>query len=138
MKAEHYIIFKYDESGRGMLELHNDSLIEIFVEARTGSINRKGKLVNAIRPGLWTIRNFTVDTTEKAMEWESGMGWKVRMWTPEGKWSRYLIHPDGGKSKGNGTKGCIGIQGNGIDLRYDIDAIVALQDQIKVYINQEV
>lgn len=138
MSAEHFITFKYDEKGRGVVELHNNSLIETFVEARTGSINAKGILVNAIRPGIWTIRKPSKDTTEIAMEWQKDFGWKTRLWTPEGKWSRYLIHPDGGRNRGNGTKGCIGIQGNGIDLRYDIDVILKMQEQVKVYINQEV
>ena len=136
--AKHFLVFNYNDRGRGELELHNNSLVEYAIKARTGSINKKGELVNAIYPGEWTIHKHSVDTTEESMEWENGKGWKVRMWTPSGQWSRYLIHPDGGKSRGNGTKGCIGLQGSGTGLRNDIDKILFRQETIKVYINQEV
>jgi len=135
---EWFITFNYNEYGRGDVEIHNNSLVSVFAKARTGSISHHGNLVNKIMPGIWTIRGISVDTTERAMEWETGFGWKVRLWTPKGNWSRFLIHPDGdklGRRVGNGTAGCIGTRGNCLDLRYKIDEICKFQDQIKVYVN---
>ena len=137
MKAEWFITFDYDEYGHGELKLHNDSLISLFANARTGSISQAGNLVNKIMPGIWTIRSASVDTTEKSMEWEKHFGWKVRLWTPAGNWSRFLIHPDGSSKgrRGNGTSGCIGLQGNYLELRFEIDKIIGLQGAMKVYVN---
>jgi hypothetical protein len=133
--AEHLIQFDYNTRGRGTLRLRNDSLIELFVKCRTGSIGGGGRLKNAIAPGVWSIQEPCVDTDETAMQWEPGKGWKARLYTPEGEWSHYLIHPDGGKVLGNGTLGCIGTQGTYIELRQAIDKILTFQDVIKVYIN---
>lgn len=138
---EHYLVFQYNEYGRGNLELHNDSLIEFEVAARTGSVSSAANLVNKISKGIWTIRKPSVDTTERAMAWEEGFGWKVRLYTPKGKWSRYLIHPDGSgrgiSRRGDGTMGCIGLQGTASTLRYHIDKILTKQTEIRVYVNTD-
>jgi hypothetical protein len=136
--AKYFLEYQYNDRGRGQLKLHNDSLLAYEIEARTGSINKAGRLVNNIRPGVWSITSKSVETTEKPMRWEDkeGYGWKIRMNTPEGMTSRYLIHPDGGKGgRGNGTAGCIGTQGNAFQLRFDLDKILDTQDDIEVYVN---
>ena len=138
-----YLDFNYNKKGRGVLRLHNDSIIPFDIEARTGSINTDGKLVNPITPGDWTGRAVPVETTEPGMIWEGwDVGWKWRLWTPEGVWSRYLIHPDGdGKGKGNsgnGTLGCIGTQGQAEELRERLDWIMPKQEIVPVYINQPI
>ena len=137
-----FLDFRYNEYGKGVLEVHNNSLISLTEQARTGSISRAGNLVNKIMPGIWRIFKPSVDTTETAMEWEKGFGWKVRLYKLVNgiwKWTHFLIHPDGsGKGVGrrkDGTAGCIGVQGNCLDLRYEIDKILDLQDNIEVYVN---
>jgi hypothetical protein len=137
-KAEYSIRFNMDARGRGTLAIHNDSLIAGEAAARTGSIDKKGALVNAITAGVWTIREKSTVTQEPAMQYEKGKGWKVRLWTPAGQWSHYLIHPDGGKVKGNGTAGCIGLQGTYPGIRETIDRILDKQTSIKVYINMDI
>ena len=139
---EHFLEFQYDEYGRGDLKLHNDSLIEFEIKARTGSVSRAGNLVNKMPKGIWKILKPAKDTTERAMEWEKDHGWKVRLYRyRKGKWiwTHYLIHPDGSgrglNRRGDGTAGCIGTQGNALQLRCDINAILTKQDHIKVYVN---
>jgi len=128
-----YLEFRYDTRGFGMLRLHQDHLIPLEYAARTGSIDRQLYLVHSIPFGVWTITEPPVDTDEVAMTIEPGLGWKVRMLTPEGLWSRYLIHPDGNRP---GTAGCIGIQGeSALDLKQRIAEILNAQKEIPVYVN---
>lgn len=127
--------FSYDDRGYGVLSVYDGTLVVKSVRCRTGSINKKGALVNAIRPGVWTIKKPSVDTTEPGMINDAGIGWKVRMWTPEGEWSHYLIHPDGGKG---GTRGCIGILKEDLSMRECIDETLLLQETIRVYINKPI
>lgn len=124
--------FSYNDKGRGVLTLYNGRTIIKSCKCRTGSIDSSGSLVNAIKPGVWTVREPSVDTTESGMIGPAGIGWKTRMWTPEGEWSHYLIHPDGGKG---GTKGCIGIQGDGFKMRELIDEALQSQEMVLVYVN---
>lgn len=142
MHKEWFLSFQYNEKyGCGVLELRNDSLIPFQAEARTGSMKVKQGLVKAITPGIWTIHADDPPelTNEPGMVWDEGLGWKARMRTPKGNWSRYLIHPDGdGKGegkRGNGTRGCIGIQGNGNQLYTELHQILKKQDIVRVYIN---
>ena len=134
-----YIEFQYDDNGRGVLKLHNDSLMPIEVPARSGSVKKGGGLVNAIYPGVWSIHDDPEITVEKGMVWEGDIGWKVRLYTPKGNKSHYLIHPDGdGKGwghKGNGTAGCIGLQGDGLLLKDRLHLILNKQTKILVYVN---
>jgi len=129
---EKYIQFKYDERGFGKLICMEG----LSFDCRSGSINTDGELVNVIRPGVWTIREPSVDTTEPGMVVEEGEGWKIRMWTPEGEWSHYLIHPDGGKG---GSLGCIVTIGTTASkLRKALDDTLQRQEMIKVYVNTTV
>lgn len=131
--------FIYDRRGFGMLRLH-DGGVEWEGMARTGSIDRTGRLVNALEPGEWLIRARTVPTRESAM-WvvDPERGWKVRLHTlvNETHWTAtgYLIHPDGGLP---GTKGCIGLQGTDApELRDKLDEILQHQATISVYVLRE-
>ena len=101
--------FKADKRGYGDLELYKDGKFEGKWKARSGSCDKEGKLVNSISSGIWTMRTAPVKTKEKGMVVD-GFGWKIRLWTPKGQWSHFLVHPDSNKP---GTRGCIGIQGAG-------------------------
>jgi len=128
-----YVTFNYDERGYGPLKLFHDGVNVYERRSRTGSINTRGELVNAIRPGIWKGFGPPTDTTEVSMTITPGKGWKWRMWTPEGKWSRYLIHPDGHKP---GTKGCIGLlETDGRDLYNLLEGAAEVQAFVPVYIN---
>ncbi len=142
MKKEWFLSFLYNtETGRGDLDMHNDSLLGYQGKARTGSIKAGVGLIKAITPGVWSIHSSDPPelTNEPGMTWEGELGWKARMRTPKNNWSRFLIHPDGdGKgegNKGNGTRGCIGIQGSGELLYIELHQILKIQDIIRVYIN---
>lgn len=128
-----YLTFKTDERGFGKLTLHTDGF-DFSFDARTGSISTSGKLINNISSGIWTIKEQPVDTEEIAMV-VAGIGWKARLYTPEGNWSHYLIHPDGNLP---GTLGCIGIQKtNAVFLRDAIKQAIAEQQTIRCYVNCE-
>lgn len=138
-----YIEFRYDENGKGLLKLHNDSLLPIEIPSRTGSIKKNVGLINEIQPGIWSIHDEPELTTENGMIWDvDNLGWKVRLWTPAGEKSHYLIHPDGnGKGwgrRGNGTAGCIGLQGDGLLLKDKIHFILIKQLTIQVYVNSPI
>ena len=98
--------FSYDKRGYGYLILYIKGMEYARWYSRSGSCNESGKLVNAIKAGVWSGKEAPVLTKEEGMVYD-GFGWKWRLWTPAGKWSHYLIHPDGNKP---GTKGCIGLQ----------------------------
>ena len=97
------VSFAYNKKGYGALCVWKNNRLEECFPCRTGSINGNEMLVNAIRPGIWTAREDVVKTSEIAMVVD-GVGFKLRLWTPEGAWSHYLIHPDGNKP---GSEGCI-------------------------------
>ncbi len=137
-KKQWYLEFQYNDLGRAPLRLHNDSLIPFECEARTGSVNIHGELNNAIKYGVWLIKDKPVATQEAGMVWDGDWGWKVRLYTPKGEYSHYLIHPDGGKHRGNGTRGCIGLQGGGYELKERLTMILKLQDEIKCFINSPI
>ena len=140
---DYHIEFMYNERGRGVLVIKQHSLLIRTVEARTGSINSKGDLVNAIKKGRWYIIEQSVDTDEKGMIITPGKGWKVRLWllgkNNTFQFTHFLIHPDGdGTGKGkllNGTKGCIGTQKDALDVRKAIDNILKRQKSITVFVN---
>lgn len=119
----YFLRFKYNKKGRGYLTLWCVDTIVAEIEARTGSINKSGELVNAIKPGEWYIKEAPVDTINNAMIWESE-GWYAALYTPDGDRTSYGIHPDGGFVKGNGTKGCIGTQGDALIFRDSIRRIL--------------
>jgi len=133
-----FFTFKFNNLGRGRLQLYTGESIVDSIEARTGSISGKSRLLNAIYPGVWSIRDEPVETQEKAMVWYK-IGWKARLYTPVGERSSYLIHPDGGEKLGNGTDGCIGLQGNGQSIRNSIRNIIRNieQPEIEVHISKE-
>lgn len=121
--------FHYSRRGIGDLQLRKSGEIDRYWTARTGSINASGELINAIEPGVWKILEMTTYTDEAAMIVD-GIGWKARLYTPDGEYSHYLIHPDGGKP---GTAGCIGLIGtNAMPLKELIDCILITQPQILV------
>ena len=97
------LTFQYNHLGFGALCIWKNDRIEECFPCRTGSVDQSGKLINNIRTGIWTAREDVVKTAEIAMVVD-GVGFKLRLWTPEGAWSHYLIHPDGNKP---GSEGCI-------------------------------
>jgi len=148
MKKQWFFVFQYDKNGKGNLELREDSLIPMSIPSRTGSIRAirdpitgkviGGELVKPLSPGIWRILDEPVDTTEPGCTWTDGLGWKVRLYGEDRTWTHYLIHPDGGKMDGNGTEGCIGLQGDYLDLKARISQILKIQTEIFVYVNTEV
>lgn len=140
----YYMTFKYAttgkpyELGRGILGLWHLSVPLLTVQARTGSVDGSGQLVNAIVPYERWIREKSQDTEEPAMVL-GGIGWKIRLWDKEGtsfRFTHFLIHPDGGLP---GSKGCIVTPTICLELRDRIDDILFReQDKIPLYINQEV
>jgi hypothetical protein len=125
--------FKYDKRGFGLLCFYDGDRKISEYACRTGSITQKGELVNAIYTGTWTMQELPVWTDEEAMRRPPEPGWKVRLWTPGGSWSRFLIHPDGGKP---GSAGCIVlISTAGIPLRDNITKIMDTQSTIPVEVS---
>lgn len=124
--------------GWGSLVIGAMCCAECLEVARTGSVGVGGILKNAITPGVWTVRDKSIDTNELPMQWEMGKGWKVRLYSPDGVWTHYLIHPDGSAlgvgGRGNGTGGCIGIQGNGLLFRSVVDSVLNNQSVVEVHI----
>ena len=128
-----YLEFQPDARGFGRLVMHNDSLMIHDYPARTGYISARGSLINAISSGVWTGRTPPVMTIERAM-WIAGPdhGWKYRLWDPRGRWTHFLIHPDGNLP---GSDGCIVIQGTDApELFQTLTKIYTLQKIIPVFI----
>lgn len=125
--------FKYGVRGYGDLILTRDGSFVRSWLCRTGSINAKGQLVNAIDPTDWQILKPSVETAETAMIID-GYGWKIRLYTEKGEYTHYLIHPDGNLP---GTAGCIGIQGtNAKPLKNLLDEALKSQHNIPVHIEK--
>lgn len=126
--------FDYDRKGRGDLVLLKDNELIRSWPCRTGSINQKLELVNALEPTEWQILAPSEWTTESAM-CVDGKGWKIRLYTADGRFTHYLLHPDGGLG---GTKGCIGIIGTvAIPLKELLDEILLSQISIKVSVTKK-
>lgn len=123
--------FDYNNKGRGDLLLLKDNEPVRAWRSRTGSINKKLELVNAIEATEWQILTPSEWTTESAMCLD-GIGWKIRLFTAEGRFTHYLIHPDGGLG---GTEGCIGILNTvAIPLKEMLDNELKSQVSIPVHI----
>jgi hypothetical protein len=132
----YFLTFDYDVRGYGMLTLRNNSLLLLQYMARTGTLGLDGCLTRALQPGKWSIRGraAVIDTRENGM-WVThpSRGWKARMWSPGGQWTRFLIHPDGGRP---GTLGCIGIQNtDATELRDRLRDVLRIQGEIAVRVN---
>lgn len=125
--------FEYDKRGRGELVLLKDDEVFRSWPCRTGSITPKLELVNALDPVDWQILAPSEWTDESAMCIE-GKGWKIRLYTTDGRFTHYLIHPDGGLG---GTKGCIGIIGTvAIPLKELLDEALTKQLNIPVHVSK--
>ncbi len=135
----YFLRFKYNDRGRGQLQLWCTDTIVAEIESRTGVIDGNGKLIKNIAPGEWYINESPIDTINPSMVW-STEGWYVPLYTPEGERTHYGIHPDGGTKKGNGTKGCIGTQGDALIFRDSIRKILQefKQNEIVVHIQKGV
>jgi hypothetical protein len=147
--TEHCVTFSFPKVGpsltlgRGIVEVHNDSLIEWFHCARTGSVNRLGQLVNPIPDDReWAIRDrpVMIDPHLEPALAINGVGWKVRLWNCMGnseKWefSHYLFHPDGNLP---GSAGCIVFPEICLDFPKLIHLILDKQPIIPVYVNRGV
>ena len=128
--------FLFNARGFGELLLLGPSgnTVDRYI-SRTGSIDQNDQLVNALPVDIYRIQTHTETTTESSM-WilDSTQGWKARMWKYEnGVWvyTHLCIHPDGGKRPGDGTMGCIGLQGvNALSLRREIDNLIDSQKYI--------
>lgn len=129
------VTFVYDRRGFGEVTIEG---VEKRWRARTGSIDRRGELVNPIDPEKdWCLAHESVDTNEDAMVKEVSKGWKIRLWIkiPEGyRYTHYLIHPDAGRP---GTKGCIGTEDSALDLRELLDNLVRKHNEVPVTIRKE-
>jgi hypothetical protein len=126
--------FDYDRKGKGdLILLKNNEYIRSW-PSRTGSINQKLELVNALEPVEWQILTPSEWTTESAMCLE-GKGWKIRLFTADGRFTHYLIHPDG---RLGGTLGCIGIIGTiAIPLKDILDETLKSQLNIPVHVSKK-
>jgi len=124
--------FVYDKRGYGNLIFFKEGKPSYFIYCRTGYIDKAGNLKNAIYPGAWTGKEPPVTTTEEAMM-VGDFGYKFRLWTPEGKWSRYLIHPDGGKP---GSEGCIVSQTDHQELYDMLYNIMMVQESLTVEVKK--
>lgn len=139
MKKEYFLTFEYDERGYGDLILRQNSLIIMEFASRTGSLKwldniKKIKPINLLAPDIYRILMPPVFTSEPGMHIKKDNGWKIRLFTSAGKYTHYLIHPDGGKG---GTKGCIGIQQtDALVLKERLNEILRLQSVIKCYVNK--
>lgn len=126
------LTFNYNSKGYGPLCIWlDDKMIDCF-PCRTGSIGINGSLINAIRSGVWTAKEQVVNTNEIAMVVD-GIGFKLRLWTPEGEWSHYLIHPDGNKP---GSDGCIVSLKRHLELGLQLKNIMPVMRELKVEVNQ--
>lgn len=110
------LAFDYNARGYGDLVLYYLKYVFGRWRCRTGSINKKGKLVNAIPPKKWYIIGGPEEPA--ASEYDQmyvrnkpGRGWKWRLGS-----GSYLLHPDG---RLPGSRGCIVTQQtNAMDLLY--------------------
>ena len=127
-----YITFHYNDIGRGKLRIHKNVDNLLTVDARPGSINTLGELANVIKSGKWIVKTPHEPTEEKAMIIGDGKGWKTRLYTKDGEYTHYLIHPDGNKP---GSLGCIVTPTMAYNVRDFIDNILKDVDEIPVYIN---
>lgn len=134
-----FLQFQYDKHGRGNLQLNEGNISVFCYQACTGAIDVDGDLVNGIKPGIWSIQEKSTPTSEDGMVVESKKpAYKIRLYTPKGIWSHYLIHADGGR---RGTYGCIGVSmiyGNAPAIYRTIDNVLKMQTIIPVYINTPV
>lgn len=126
------LTFQYNHFGYGPLCVWKDGRLVDCFACRSGSIDSKRKLINAIRPGIWTAREDVVKTPEIAMVVD-GVGFKLRLWTPEGAWSHYLIHPDGNKP---GSEGCIVSLNRHIALFSVLSKIMKVTEVLPVEVNK--
>ena len=132
--AKYHLEFDYDVFGRGKLEVFDEGRRIMSYNTRTGSIRTDGSLANPIPIGDWSIQEATVDTSEQGMYIAPGAGWKARLYTPKGKWSHFLIHPDGGRG---GTMGCLGVQNTDApELRAKIDQMVREQGVVPMVVRK--
>ena len=121
--------FHFDRRGHGDLVLRQEGEAMREWTCRTGSIDKGGKLVNAIPVGIWKILDKPVWTNEPEMQ-IGGIGWKARLYTAEGQFTHYLVHPDGGLP---GSKGCIVTIGTAaLALKERIEQIIKDQQMILV------
>jgi hypothetical protein len=125
--------FDYDKRGHGDLVLLKDNEPVRAWPCRTGSINTKLELVNALEPVEWQVLSPSEKTSESTM-CLNGEGRKIRLWTIEGKYTHYLVHFDGGLG---GTKGCIGLLGTLALPLFDLlDEALKNQHNILVHVSK--
>lgn len=139
--------FEYDKYGYGPLCFYKDNRLRDCFPCRTGSINRSGQLVNAIYPGLWHGIEYT-ELSESHREIEPSLfikingvyvGIKLRLQTPDGKWSHYLIHFDGsidGEHDGNGSDGCVVSLKRHLELKEILKNIMAVMRVLPVEVTR--
>lgn len=128
-----FITFHYNDLGKGHLAIHKDVDNLLITPARSGSIDRDGKLQNVIKSGKWLVKTPHEKTDEKGMKIKpDDYGWKTRLYTDKGEYTHYLIHPDGNLP---GSLGCIVTPDMAYDVRDIIDKILEKVDEIPVYIN---
>lgn len=125
--------YRYDKRGRGDLVLYKDGRVYKYWEARTGSVDGNGKLVNALPPDIYKILEPSVRTSEQGMRVDGGEWFKIRLYR-QGQWTHYLIHFDEGN---NGSKGCIVTQSPAPELYQLLDAIYKEQREIVVEVKAE-
>ena len=106
--------FKYNRRGAGDLILLGAGKTMGIWPSRSGSIDKKGNLINVVAPKTWYLRTGPEDPVDNEydkmyVKSAPGIGWKERMWTMPAPFagetfSHQLIHPDGGLP---GSLGCI-------------------------------
>ena len=129
-----YIVFNFNERGRGNIVLYG-SCDEVMVEeARSGSVDSLGRLKNVIAKGKWIIKKKHEVTSEKGMIIKGGskVSWKTRLYNKNADFTHYLIHPDGNLP---GSLGCIVTPDMALELRDEINELLDIVDEIPVYVN---
>lgn len=135
------LTFQYNHLGFGALCIWKNDRIEECFPCRTGSIDGDGKIVNAIPVGVWTAFEFTLlPASHREIEpslfvkiGDEWLGYKLRLRTPEGAWSHYLIHPDGNKP---GSEGCIVSLNRHIALFSVLSKIMKVTEILPVEVNK--
>lgn len=141
------LTFQYNHLGFGALCIWKNDRIEECFPCRTGSINGDGKLVNAIPVGVWTAFEFTLlPASHREIEpslfvkiGDEWFGFKLRLRTPDGAWSHYLIHVDGsvdGKHDGNGSDGCVVSLKRHFELCGRLSSIMKIMREMPVEVNK--
>jgi hypothetical protein len=128
-----YLEFNYNDLGRGKLRVFDGNKEVFSIDSRSGYIDSAGRLQECIKQGVWWLKEKSVDTTEIAMFIPpETVGWKIRLFDSNKKFTHFLIHPDGNKP---GSLGCIVFDSMAPELRILLDKLIDSDNEYPLFCN---